>query len=130
MARGRRLAIAGLLTVGLLVPAGAASGKDGDVIREGQCSGASDWKLKLSEENNRIEVEYEVDSNVNGQTWRVRLFRNGNRFFLGNRVTQGPSGSFEVRRVIDNLAGDDVVTARARNLGNDEICRGRAVWTA
>jgi hypothetical protein len=130
MARGRRLAIAGLLTVGLLVPAGAASAKDGDVIREGRCSGASDWKLKLSEENNRIEVEYEVDSNVNGQTWRVRLFRNGNRFFLGTRVTQGPSGSFEVRRVIDNLAGDDVVTARARNLGNGEICRGRAVWTA
>jgi hypothetical protein len=130
MARGRRLAIAGLLTVGLLVPATAASAKDGDVIREGQCSGASDWKLKLSEENDRIEVEYEVDSNVNGQTWRVRLFRNGNRFFLGDRVTKGPSGSFEVRRVIDNLAGNDVVTARARNLGNGETCGGRAVWTA
>ena len=44
----------------LSLPAGVAA-KDGDVIREGNCTGRSDWKLKLSPENGRIEVEFEVD---------------------------------------------------------------------
>jgi hypothetical protein len=33
-----------------------------------------------------------------------------------------------VRRLTDNGRGEDVITARARNLRTDEICRGRAVW--
>ena len=45
-----------LLIGGTAMPALA---KDGDVIRIGACRGRSDWKLKLSEENGRIEVEYE-----------------------------------------------------------------------
>ena len=107
---------------------GPANANDADVIRRGQCSGASDWKLKLSPEDGRLEVEYEVDSNVVGQTWRVLLFRDGERFFRGTRTTQAPSGSFEVERVISNSPGDDVVRARARNLATDEVCRGSATF--
>ena len=124
----KRIAAAGAVALALLLPAGAAGAKDGDIIRTGQCSGASDWKLKLSLENGRIEVEYEVDSNVVGQAWRVRLFHNGDRFFLGERTTKGPSGSFEVRRVVDNRDGDDVIRARARNPQTEETCGGRATW--
>ena len=47
----------------IAVPAVASAG-DRDVIREGPCSGRSDWKLKLSPEDGRIEVEFEVDQNV------------------------------------------------------------------
>ena len=107
---------------------GPASANDADVIRRGQCSGASDWKLKLSPEDGRLEVEYEVDSNVVGQTWRVLLFRDGERFFRGTRTTQAPSGSFEIERVISNSPGDDIVRARARNLATDEVCRGSATF--
>ena len=123
-----RMAAVAAVAVFLLVPATTASAKDGDIIRTGSCSGASDWKLKLSPENGRIEVEYEIDSNVVGQTWRVRLFHNGTRFFLGERTTKAPSGSFEVRRVVDNLAGDDVIKGRARNPQTDEVCRGGATF--
>jgi hypothetical protein len=105
---------------------GAIAAKDGDVIREGNCSGASDWKLKLSPENGRIEVEFEVDQNVNGQAWNVRLKRNGNIFFQGQRTTRGPSGSFELRRVTNNGAGTDAFVARAVNPKTGEICRGTA----
>jgi hypothetical protein len=42
--------------------------KDGDVIREGNCSARSTWKLKASPENGRIEVEFEVGQNVVGRT--------------------------------------------------------------
>jgi hypothetical protein len=120
-------ALAGtLMTVG----AAPAVAKDGDVIRTGACSGRSDWKLKLSEEDGRIEVEYEVDQNVVGDTWRVRIRHDGDLVFSGRRTTKGPSGSFEVRILQRNRAGDDVFTARAVNLRTGEVCGGRAVWTA
>lgn len=44
------------------------SAKDGDVTRRGSCTARSDWKLKLSPENGRIEVEFEVDQTVEART--------------------------------------------------------------
>jgi hypothetical protein len=124
---GRRalgwISIALIGTALIAFPATAAA-NDRDVIREGSCSGRSDWKLKLSPENGRIEVEFEIDSNRNGQTWNVTLKRDGNVFFRGQRTTQGPSGSFEVRRVISNGAGSDTVVGRAVNPQTGEVCRG------
>ena len=99
---------------------------DGDVRRNGSCSGASDWKLKLSGEDSGIEVEFEVDQNVNGDEWRVIMKHDGERFFTGKRTTKAPSGSFEVRRVVNDSAGEDKIVARARNLRTDEVCRGSA----
>jgi hypothetical protein len=124
------LAIAGLLmvsAVALLLPATAAA-KDGDVIRTGQCSNRSDWKLKLSNEDGRIEVEAEIDTPRVGQTWRLTLRHNGTRFFIGERVTRAPSGSFEVRRVRPNFAGPDSFRARAVNLTTGEVCVGTATF--
>ena len=115
----------------LVVPlAGSALAKDGDVIRRGGCSGASDWKLKLSEDNGRIEVEYEVDQNAVGDRWRVKIRHDGELVFSGVRRTRGASGSFEVRIVERNGPGQDEFNARARNRSTGEVCGGRAVWTA
>jgi hypothetical protein len=105
-----------------------AMAKDGDVVRSGSCSGSTDWKLKLSPEDGRIEVEYEVDSNRVGQTWKVRIAKDGDRIFGGKRTTSGPSGSFEVRVVTSNTAGDDVFKARAKNPATGEVCRGSATF--
>jgi hypothetical protein len=119
--------------VGALLIGGSAApavAKDGDVIRRGACSGASDWKLKLSEEDGRIEVEYEVDQNRVGDTWRVRIRHDGDLVFAGRRTTRAPSGSFEVRLLQRNRPGDDVFRGRAVNLRTGEACGGRAVWTA
>ena len=116
-----------LLIGGTALPAFA---KDGDVIRTGACTGRSDWKLKLSEENGRIEVEYEVDQNVVGDVWRVRIRHDGDLVFAGRRTTKAPSGSFEVRILQRDRAGDDVFRGRAVNLRTGETCGGRAVWTA
>jgi len=55
-----------------------ASAKDGrDVRVAGTCTQDSTAKLKLSPEDGRIEVEFEVDQNRNGVAWRVTLRRNG-----------------------------------------------------
>jgi hypothetical protein len=106
------------------------SAKDGDVIRRGDCSARSDWKLKLSPENGRIEVEFEVDQNRNGQRWNIRLKRNGTAFWRGNRTTQPPSGSFDVRRLTRNGAGVETIVARAKNARTGEVCRGVARFRA
>ena len=129
----RLRAIVAALVLGTLLIGGTALpvlARDGDVIRRGACSGNSDWKLKLSEENGRIEVEYEVDQNRVGDVWRVRIRHDGDLVFAGRRTTRGASGSFEVRILQRNRAGDDVFRGRAVNLRTGETCGGRAVWTA
>ena len=112
-----------------VVPAAAAGGDGGrEVVKRGGCSGASAWKLKLGAEDGRIETEFEVDQNRNGERWRVALRRNGVRFFRGIRTTQPPSGSFEVRRLTTNGPGGDRIVARARNLRTGEVCRAAATY--
>ena len=121
MALGTALAVA-------LAVAGSTSAmaNPNDVIQRGSCSGSTDWKLKLSPQDNRIEVEYEVDSNVNGQTWQVKIKKNGAGIFSGSRVTGQPSGSFEIRKVTSDTAGTDLFRARAVNSATGEVCVGTA----
>ena len=126
MHRGIRFGLAGLLALGLLTsaPAAFASGGGGDVRKSGHCSAASTWKLKAKPDNGRIEVEFEVDSNVVGQSWNVVMKDNGVRFFKGTKVTQAPSGSFSVRKLITNMAGTDKISGKATNAATGETCAG------
>jgi hypothetical protein len=110
----------------LVVAMPAAAGGGPEVIRTGNCSGSADWKLKLKLDDGRIETEFEVDQNVNGQRWRVVLRRDGTRFFRGIRTTHAPSGSFEVNRRPLDHAGPDRITARAVNLQSGQVCRAAA----
>jgi hypothetical protein len=125
----RRTIFVGLLAVAAL---GAAitpvMANDADVIKRGSCSGASDWKLKLSPENGKIEVEFEVDQNRNNRPWRVVIKQNGEKVFAGTRYTQSPSGSFTVRILRPNTAGADRFVGRATNLNSGEVCRGVATF--
>lgn len=109
-----------------LVLSGAtpALAKGGRVERASGSCGSTTWKLKAKADNNRLEVEFEVDSNHPGQTWRVRLFDNGTRVFRGTRTTKAPSGSFSLQRRIANRRGSDRIVGKARNLANDKVCRG------
>ena len=119
-----RSAVVALVSAATLLPAAAASANDDDVIKRGSCSGSSDWKLKASPEDGRIEVEGEVDSNQVGQTWRWRILHNGEVTARGTAQTTAPSGSFEVRRVLVNAPGTDRIGWRARNPQTGETCRG------
>jgi hypothetical protein len=124
----KRIVFALVTAFVLLVPAGIASAGQNDVIREGSCADASDWKMKLSPENGRLEVEFEVDQNVSSDRWRVRIRHDGDLAFRGIRTTMGASGSFEVRIVENDTAGPDAVRGRAQNLSTDEVCVGRATF--
>jgi hypothetical protein len=114
--------------LGALAASAPASAKDGDIRVAGACTGPSTAKLKLSEEDGRIEVEFEVDQNRNGVRWNIVLKRNGSRAARLARVTNAPSGSFTARKVIPNSAGADVISASARRAG--ETCSAKATFTA
>ena len=101
--------------------------KDGDVLVRGTCTKASTSKLKLSEEDGRIEVEFEVDQNRNGVRWTIVLRRPSAILVRTTRVTRAPSGSFELRRVVADLAGRDRITARATS-PSGEVCRATAAF--
>ena len=69
-------ALLALVVVALTAaPAGVA--KNGDIRVAGTCTGSTTSKIKLSAENGRIEVEFEVDQNRTGIRWKVALRRNG-----------------------------------------------------
>ena len=115
--------VTAILLAAIALPAPAFANDD-DVIRRGGCSSGADWKLKASPEDGRIEVEGEVDSNVNGQDWRWRMLHNGSVTARGRATTSGPSGSFDVRRVVVDLEGEDALRFRARNPVSGEKCNG------
>jgi len=120
-----RLAVLAAATVlPVTATAGPAVAGDDDVVRRGGCSGSTEWKLKASPEDGRIEVEGEIDSSRNGQRWRWRLRHNGSLSAKGTRTTQPPSGSFEVRRVLVDLRGTDRLALRAVDVRSGEVCRG------
>lgn len=119
---GLAAALPALLLLGPLSSPAVAG--EGDVIVRGSCSGRADWKLKASPQDGRIEIEGEVDSNRNGQTWHWRIRHNGEVSAKGRAKTAGASGSFEVRRMLVDLRGEDVIGWRAKNRASGERCRG------
>ena len=101
MGRATRIAVGTALVSSLAVAvAPVASAKDGDIRAAGVCTKSSTSKIKLSEENGRIEVEFEVDQNRNGVRWSVAIRQRGQVVRRLVRVTRGPSGSFEARVVV------------------------------
>ena len=93
----------------------------------GACSTGS-WKLKAKAEDRRIEVELELDTNRVGQTWRYSVTDNGVALWSGSGITAAPSGSFEVRRVVTNRAGSDVLRATLTNARTGAVCRAALTY--
>ena len=112
--------------LGLALASSALAG-DREVRRTGTCTGPASAKIKLKDEDGRIEVEFEVDQNRNGVRWSVVLRQRGVVVFSGPRTTRAPSGSFELRRVLPNRSGPDPISARATSPGG-QICRVSATF--
>ena len=120
----RRIILVGLLAVAALGASGSpVAAKSNALIVRGHCSGATVWKLKLSPDSSRIEVEFQVDQNRNYRLWRVALTDNATKVWHGSRFTRAPSGSFTVHRLIANRAGADRIVAKATNARSGEVCR-------
>jgi hypothetical protein len=131
LARTARLVAVPLMstrvTGSLLVATPAVADSDA-VIRTGSCSATTDWKTKAKLDNGRIEVEGEVDSNRNGQTWHWTIRQNGTMAARGTGVTAGRSGSFSIERHLRNTTGTDMFVFRAMNPATGEVCRGTGAF--
>src|SRR5262249_37565755 len=117
-----RLALALFAAALVAIPVASAESRDHrSVPVKGTCSQQSTSKLKLSREDNGIEVEFQVDQNRNGVPWTVALERNGDAVRSLTATTRGPSGSFEIHRVIAGRLGIDRITAVATR-ASGETC--------
>jgi hypothetical protein len=107
-----------------LTVAPIASAKNSPSVRvQGVCTRSSTANLKLSSDDSRIEVEFQVDQNRNGVPWKVTLRRNGSLVTATTATTHAPSGSFSLRRVISGAHGT-VTAAATRSSG--ERCTAQA----
>jgi osmotically-inducible protein OsmY len=115
------------LVAALTLTSGAlASGGDDDIRSAGTCTDSSSSKIKVKPDDGRIEVEFEVDQNQTGDTWKVKIKDNGATAFSGKATTRGPSGSFEIERKIADQSGSDAITATAKNKSGGERCSASA----
>jgi hypothetical protein len=102
------------------VPASAkhgGGGGDDDGRREarvaGACSTGATSKLRLRSRDGSISVEFEVRRRRGGERWRVVLVHERRVAWRSAIRTKGSSGSFRIRRSLDDYDGPDQVTARA-----------------
>ena len=91
----------------------------------GSCTGNSRAKLKVKRDRGRLKTEFEVDQNVNGVSWAVKLSRNGTVAVSTTRTTHAPSGSFSIERRLGNGRGPDTVSASATS-PTGEVCTASA----
>lgn len=105
-----------VLPASALADHGGGGGEGGgrkQVRVAGTCGKGATSKLKLKQDDGGIEVEFEVDHNRSGETWKVVVVQEGHVVWSGRARTRAPSGSLTVRRQIGDLSGADRVTARA-----------------
>jgi hypothetical protein len=121
-----RLSLAGLMLVGLA--AGPASAGDDEVRREGACSGRSDWEMRVRLDDGEFRVRWRVDSRIPGQTWRMRLFHNGERIAAATRTTNQDGEATIDLRGVPNAEGEDTFRGRARNPDTEETCAGQVTF--
>jgi hypothetical protein len=101
-----------IIAVALFITPSSASGSGStDIIQQGSCTKSSSYKLKLSEDDAGVEVEFEVDQNKNGVQWTVQFYRNNAQFASQKYKTQPPSGSFDAKKVNSNKDGTFKVVA-------------------
>lgn len=110
----------GLIVALPMTPALASGGHDdAEVKSAGQCSASSRWEFKVSDDDGRVELEFEVDSNVVGQQWAYTISGPAGVLSSGTRTTSAPSGSFDVELKTTGSV-NDAFTAMATF--GDETC--------
>lgn len=82
--------------------------------------------MDVDGDGGRFEVDFEVDSNVRGQQWRMSLRHEGKRVFRDVRTTDRV-GEADYDRNRPDTPRKDTFRARAVNLGNGEVCTVRIV---
>lgn len=122
--RTAAVALAAALCV-VAVPASGLQAGD-STTRRGDCTGASAWALKVRiVDADTLRVRLVIAGGASGDKWNVFMDHNDDGFFAGSRVS-GEGGLVVVRRLVDDLAGQDRIKAGALDTATGEECRARA----
>jgi hypothetical protein len=106
-------AVAALVLTLLAAPPAAARLAAGDEVRvTGVCGGRTGAELRAKPDDGRLEVRFGVERASAGR-WTVVLVHERRVAWRGSQLTRRGSRSFEVRRLLPDLAGADTVVARA-----------------
>jgi hypothetical protein len=107
----RVLIVTATVAVASLGSIGVAEAKSPRVVERQMC-GSIETKLKVSSEDSGAQIEYELDQNQNGKSWKLRLTQDGKAAASATRVTRGPSGSLHWRVLTSGAStGTFAVTA-------------------
>lgn len=120
--------VGSVLAVG--TPIAFASAASADTEKRGSCSkGDAIYDFEVDKDDGRYEVNFEVDSNVDGERWRVRLYHEGNRFYSSVNTTDN-EGEADVEANRPNTRGKDHFKVTALNLRSGETCSAKIVRKA
>jgi hypothetical protein len=93
---------------------GTGGGHGGAVLASAKCGTVGLMKAKAKHDAlGLIELGSEVDVNVAGQAWAVKVVDNGVTVWSGRRTTIAPSGAFAVANRITDRVGPDVISVTA-----------------
>jgi len=95
------------------------------VVKTGNCSATSSWRLTLKKDLGRIEADLEVQTATAGQKWVSRFSDNGSVFGRATKTTIA-DGSFSATRFATNQVGSDLIKVRSVNQTTGEVCRASA----
>jgi hypothetical protein len=114
-----RATVVALVTLALAT--GPANARVFDDVRAaGVCSKGVAAELRLKSEERGIELRFKLRQTQATSAWRVALVHERRVVWKGALRTGRQSRSFELRRTLQDLPGDDTVTASAwgaRGLG-------------
>ena len=114
-----RATVAALVTLALATGSAQARTLD-DVRVVAACSKGVAAELRLKSEEREIELRFKLRQTRGSSVWRVALVQERRVVWKGTLQTRRQSRSFELRRALQDLPGDDTVTASAwgpRGLG-------------
>lgn len=107
------LIAAALLAAALPVAASAKDG-DGDEVRVAAvCGGSVTGELRMKADDDGIELRFKLRRSRSGSVWRITLVHERRIAWKGTTKTSGSSGSFELRRTLQDFSGADAVSVRA-----------------
>jgi len=79
----------GIVLAGSAIAAPAASAKDGDMRKRGDCSASSDYAVKVKQKKGQLRADFWVKNNAPaGASWTLAVTRDGQTLATSTRATR------------------------------------------
>ena len=108
-----RVTVAAFAALARATGSAQARSDDDEVRAVGACSRGVAAELRLKSDDRGIELRFKLRQTRASGAWRVALVQERRLVWKGTLRTRQQSRSFELRRTLQDLPGDDELTANA-----------------